>query len=74
MGVDKLNINQMPVEVIAYLFEIYVCIAGTHQQRSKGALHLGAVCRTWRNIAWKAPPLWTSLCFQVENDTTEWQV
>lgn len=43
-------------------------------ERSKGAFHLGAVCRTWRNIAWTTPSLWTSLVFWVVYDTTEPQV
>lgn len=62
------NIHALSFEVIAYVFEFYVdddadCV--------RGPFPLGAVCQTWRQIAWTSPRLWSTFCFNLKETTTE---
>ncbi|KAF8893699.1 hypothetical protein CPB84DRAFT_1848603 [Gymnopilus junonius] len=60
----------MPIEIISTIFEFYTA-------EIRGNLHttpltLGAVCQSWRQIAWSTPSIWTSFAFllkQPENPT-----
>ncbi|KDR85954.1 hypothetical protein GALMADRAFT_132571 [Galerina marginata CBS 339.88] len=53
-------IDRMPVEVAANIFEFYVGDRSFEVRfgRPPLALQLGAVCQTWRRIAWSTPQVW----------------
>ncbi|PPQ90012.1 hypothetical protein CVT25_009652 [Psilocybe cyanescens] len=68
----KSDIDRLPLEIIAYMFEFYVNeTASCLWLPQRGAFLLGAVCQGWRHIAWTTPPLWTTLVFTFEETTTE---
>ncbi|KDR85934.1 hypothetical protein GALMADRAFT_132554 [Galerina marginata CBS 339.88] len=56
-------IDRMPVEVASNIFEFYVGDRSFEVPvgRPPLALQLGAVCQTWRRIAWSTPQLWASI-------------
>ncbi|KDR85980.1 hypothetical protein GALMADRAFT_219034 [Galerina marginata CBS 339.88] len=56
----KSMIHRLPVEISSLIFEFYGVLA-ERISNTRGALVLGAVCRTWRHIAWSLPQLWTRL-------------
>lgn len=51
-------IDRMPAEVASHVFMFFAT-------GKDSPLTLGAVCQTWRQIAWSAPSLWTSLTIKV---------
>ncbi|KAF4611511.1 hypothetical protein D9613_004475 [Agrocybe pediades] len=57
-------ISDLPVEILARIF--YACFSEDMQKYGEPIyedcfvpLKVGAVCRTWRQIAWSSPELWT---------------
>ncbi|KDR85977.1 hypothetical protein GALMADRAFT_261608 [Galerina marginata CBS 339.88] len=56
----KSMIHRLPVEISSLIFEFYVVLAARISD-TRGGLVLGAVCHTWRQIAWSSPRLWTRL-------------
>ncbi|PPQ80917.1 hypothetical protein CVT25_014337 [Psilocybe cyanescens] len=68
------SIHRLPFEVIAHIFEFYVEFTSIWFYKLAGPFLLGAVCRTWRHIAWMNPSLWTSLIFILDDKTTEVKV
>ncbi|PPQ80916.1 hypothetical protein CVT25_014338 [Psilocybe cyanescens] len=69
------GIHRLPFEILAYIFEFYVEFTNVWFYKPvKGPFLLGAVCRTWRHIAWMNPSLWTSLIFILDEKTTEVKV
>ncbi|PPQ74569.1 hypothetical protein CVT26_007818 [Gymnopilus dilepis] len=56
-------VDRMPVEVASAIFEAYA--------QESSPLVLGAVCRSWRRIAWSTPRVWAILTVNVERLTTE---
>lgn len=69
--------RQLPPEILGTIFEAYVddpsyedflyeADVADCRATSGNPLLLGAVCRTWRDIAWSTPRLWTSLTVHVD--------
>ncbi|PPQ71887.1 hypothetical protein CVT25_001641 [Psilocybe cyanescens] len=71
---SKPIIHRLPFEVIGYMFKFYVDDAKNLHKHSNAPFRLGAVCRTWRHIAWRTPSLWTSLFCRLDENTTEGQI
>lgn len=60
IGHDYLT-RKMPVEIIAEIFKATLTrtlMPGLKDHVIDSPLFLGAVCQTWRKIAWSAPALW----------------
>ncbi|CAA7265207.1 unnamed protein product [Cyclocybe aegerita] len=57
-----------PPEVISRIFSFHVFSSGesVDLESYDSPLALGAVCLTWRKIAWETPGLWSSLTFKVD--------
>jgi len=61
--------QKLPVEIMSLIF--HLCSPATFQNDLENArqqdvfapLTLGAVCRSWRHLAWSTPQLWTHLVF-----------
>ncbi|PPQ73782.1 hypothetical protein CVT26_011518 [Gymnopilus dilepis] len=68
--VHKSSIDQLPVEVIAIIFEHYVQKSSIENELRCPELALGAICQKWRRIAWSTQSLWTSLSFTFCSSTT----
>lgn len=70
--------RELPPEVLAMIFEAYVhdpshddffyeTDMSEHPPKShRSPLLFGAVCRTWRDIAWTTPRLWASVTIRVD--------
>ncbi|KAF8902201.1 hypothetical protein CPB84DRAFT_872796 [Gymnopilus junonius] len=72
----KSLVDRVPLEIVCNIFELYVTkpadsyidIEGpngqtfvlTRKTPLPSPLPLGAICQTWRHIAWSTPRLWTS--------------
>ncbi|KAF4612081.1 hypothetical protein D9613_004486 [Agrocybe pediades] len=63
-------IRDLPVEILSKIF--YSCIS-EEMRKVDGEpnygddlvpLQISAVCRTWRQVAWSSPELWTVMCFR----------
>ncbi|KAF9552240.1 hypothetical protein CPC08DRAFT_296627 [Agrocybe pediades] len=63
-------IRDLPVEILSKIF--YSCFS-EEMRKVDGEpkddddlipLQVGAVCRTWRQVAWSSPELWTIMCFR----------
>ncbi|KAH9486079.1 hypothetical protein JR316_0000143 [Psilocybe cubensis] len=72
------NIEQLPFEILAHIFQLYVIEDKQERTassvRPNGAFPLGSVCRTWRRVAWTSQHLWSSLSFWMRKETTENQI
>ncbi|KAF8893691.1 hypothetical protein CPB84DRAFT_1783140 [Gymnopilus junonius] len=64
--IHKSIIDRLPVEVVSSQ-----CVGSEVGEGFMSPLFLGAVCRSWRRIAWSTPSLWKSLKFNIEYHTTE---
>ncbi|KAF4618267.1 hypothetical protein D9613_011629 [Agrocybe pediades] len=70
---NSLFIRLLPPEIVAEIF--LFCIPNFHHmddddslsltQNTSMPLRLGAVCASWRRIAWSAPKLWCSIVFHL---------
>ncbi|KAF9541491.1 hypothetical protein CPC08DRAFT_717132 [Agrocybe pediades] len=68
-------IRDLPPEILSKVF--YSCfsdeMASEHGEPAKGDVgvpfKLGAVCRTWRQVAWSSPELWTVIVFNKHSST-----
>ncbi|PPQ84733.1 hypothetical protein CVT25_013798 [Psilocybe cyanescens] len=66
--------RRLPPELTSRVFEICSKECGPYnssdweipQYQSSTPLILGAVCQTWRHIAWSLPSLWTRICISLE--------
>jgi hypothetical protein len=52
-------INQLPYDVLREIFQ-HLC-SEDPEEYILPPTRLGAVCKTWRQVAWAAPSLWTEL-------------
>ncbi|KAF9541490.1 hypothetical protein CPC08DRAFT_717131 [Agrocybe pediades] len=68
-------IRDLPPEILSKVF--YSCfsdeMASENGEPAKGDVgipfKLGAVCRTWRQVAWSSPELWTVIVFNKHSST-----
>ncbi|KAF8893674.1 hypothetical protein CPB84DRAFT_1783087 [Gymnopilus junonius] len=63
-------VHRLPLEISTIIFSLYVHGLGdpenpTPRKLTDSPLVLGAVCRTWRQIGWSVPYLWTSLTMEL---------
>ncbi|PPQ83939.1 hypothetical protein CVT25_000692 [Psilocybe cyanescens] len=65
-------IRRLPPELTSRVFEVY-CEEDEEQDGweippylPSSPLVLGAVCQTWRRIAWSSPPLWTCIHISIK--------
>ncbi|CAA7265238.1 unnamed protein product [Cyclocybe aegerita] len=61
--------RNFPPEIISRIFSLYSHPHGDDTSPDKEDLHpliLGAVCKTWRGIAWNTTELWTRLSISVD--------
>ncbi|KAJ3494043.1 hypothetical protein NLJ89_g10892 [Agrocybe chaxingu] len=66
-------VNHLPPELIQRIFSLYAHSddddTSAYIQKEKFVpLVLGAICKTWREIAWNTPDLWTRLSFSVDSN------
>ncbi|KAF9562258.1 hypothetical protein CPC08DRAFT_382881 [Agrocybe pediades] len=63
-------IRDLPVEILSMIF--YSCFSEEMRLKDRKRryedwfvpLHVGAVCRTWRQVAWSTPELWTVIVLE----------
>lgn len=60
----KSHVHRLPPEIISNIFDIYVKDWRLSISNAYGPLFLGAICRPWRQLAWKNPNLWTTIDFR----------
>ncbi|CAA7265202.1 unnamed protein product [Cyclocybe aegerita] len=64
-------LKNLPLEIVSRIFAC--CVAADYESRSQHysprrlplPLILGAVCKPWREIAWRTPQLWTRISISV---------
>ncbi|KAF8809807.1 hypothetical protein BYT27DRAFT_7093259, partial [Phlegmacium glaucopus] len=57
-------LRRIPPEIISHIFNLYLPefhIDNPRDSKEAVPLTLGAVCKSWRNIAWSSPTLWSSM-------------
>ncbi|KAF8956443.1 hypothetical protein BDZ97DRAFT_187377 [Flammula alnicola] len=60
--------HRVPVEVASHIFAFCIPVHDRYSHcgvQKNAPLILGAVCKTWRAVAWSTPQLWTSICIAV---------
>ncbi|PPQ82931.1 hypothetical protein CVT26_005038 [Gymnopilus dilepis] len=78
-GVHDIITNRLPPEVMSAIFEFY-CYDNSHliwsmPEEIPNPLILGAVCRSWRKIAWSSRRLWTRISILIRiPDATATQI
>ncbi|PPQ82149.1 hypothetical protein CVT26_008767, partial [Gymnopilus dilepis] len=55
-------IDRLPVEIASHIFVLFVA----DSSRKGDPLILGAICQSWRRIAWATPGIWTSLTLKLD--------
>ncbi|KAF8155535.1 hypothetical protein B0H34DRAFT_713691 [Crassisporium funariophilum] len=70
-AIDSLIVRSLPPEIISEIFEFcipsFVPNDDDTPTNISAPLRLGAVCSSWRRIAWATPVLWTSMTLHLFN-------